>query len=178
MGISMKIILKALLAAVISVGSTSYSAAQDGSVVGDFAGLYIGSYFRNNFNGGDGIDIAVGGFSGFNVMTSNALVFGIEAEAEYDWNSEWGKNVVNGMASVRAGGTFGDDQKILLYIKGGAGYSSALTGIATWHAGGGGDLRLGDRYMVRMEFDRTVPIKKTTGLAARWDTKAGAGVLF
>lgn len=112
-------------------------------------GLYVGARA-----GGEWFTAArygvVGGVVGFNFMATDSILLGLEATADYSWNS----NVSRGMeyfANVRAGALITDSA--LIYVLGGVGVYAAngFPNVNLYQLGGGVEFAVTDAVTLRGE---------------------------
>jgi len=142
----------------------------------DWSGFYAGVYGRNNVTAPGAIDIAVGGFAGYNMNVGSGLVLGVEGVVEYDplWalgSSIWGGSDVAATANIRLGTEIGDS---LAFVKAGAGY--VTQGFGVWTVGAGVDVPVMDDWFVRAEYSRVDPIP--AGPVTRNNINLGIGYRF
>ncbi len=159
--------LKAALAAMFVLAAGSASA-------GDFDGAYAGVNASAGFNAPITPDYEFGAFAGYNFGLSSGMVAGGEADVAYNAMSLWGPGAVTAKASARAGYEITDN--VLLYGKGGLGYTTGGAGSAVWSVGAGVDINVMDNIMLRTEGERVDPM--TAGMLTQYNGKIGVAYGF
>jgi len=142
---------------------------------GDFGGAYAGVSGRLATNTTASVDPAFGAFAGYNYDTGAGII-GAEVSAEYDGTAGYlgTGTAITTLVDARVGAEITPD--ILIYGKGGVGYTTAGTGEAVYDVGGGAEYMVTDGVSLRGEVERVAPL--AGGGFGQHNVKLGVGYHF